>query len=79
MSTVLAAVIAGLFSLGAVVIANFYARIRRDLDACLRDRRQLRQTMQLITSALVGLLQPDQRDALLIAITHAIDGVDEAV
>jgi hypothetical protein len=75
--TVIAALIAGVFSIGAVVLANFATKVRRDLDDCLRERRQLKQVLQLTVSALVGLLPDKKRDELLVAVANALDDVAE--
>lgn len=79
MSTIAAAVIAGVFSLSAVALGNLLSKVRRDLDACLRERKQLKQVLQLTVSALVGLLPAQERDRLLLSIDAALENVaDEA-
>jgi hypothetical protein len=76
MSAVAAAFVSGAFAIIVAVIAYEGAKFRRDLDACLRDRKQLRQTLQLIVSALVGLLTDEKRDELLIAVERAVSDGD---
>jgi hypothetical protein len=78
MTPIAVAVITGLFTTLAAIVAVFAQRVRRDLDACLRDRRQLKQVLQLTVGALVGLLPDHQRDQLLVNVAGALESVDEA-
>lgn len=78
MTPIAAAVVAGVFGCAAAAISAALARVRRDLDACLRDRRQLKLSMQLIVGSLVGLLPDAKRDQLLVAVSAALESVDEA-
>ena len=74
MTTIAAAVVAGCFSIGAVGLSFVLARIRRELDECVRDRRELRRQVQQFVNALVGVLPARQRDALLkSASTELVD------
>lgn len=78
MTTIAAAIVTGLLGIGAVAVANAFTRVRRDLDACLRERKQLKQVLQLTVSALVGLLPEKRRDELLVAVENALAQADEA-
>lgn len=78
MSAIAAATVAGMFSIGAAIAADFARRVRRDLDDCLRERKQLKQVLQLTVSSLVGLLPAPKRDELLVRVAEALENVDEA-
>lgn len=77
MTTIAAAIVAGCFSLGAVLLSFALAKIRRDLAECVRDRRELRRTLQQFVNALVGVLPPRQRDALLETASSALADLAE--
>lgn len=77
MNTVVAAVIAAFASVGIAAVSWLGARIRRDLDACERDRRQLKQVLHLVVGSIVGLLPERDRLHLLHAVDRALDD-DEA-
>ncbi len=78
MSGLAVAIVTGVFAIAAVIVANFGARVRRDLDDCLRERRQLKQVLQLTVSSLVGLLPERDRDRLLVSVANALEEVEDA-
>lgn len=51
-----------------------YAEVEEARDACLRDRRQLRELLQMIAGAFVGLLPERERLTMLAAIDEKLDG-----
>ncbi len=77
MSAIATAAVAGgcgiVATLSAAWVSSRLRVMRADLDACLRDRRQLRQVLQLITGAFVGLLPERERLALLRTINETVN------
>jgi hypothetical protein len=55
------------------ILGAFFQRIRRDLEACERDRRQLKQVLQLVVGSIVGLLPERERLQLLRAVDDALE------
>lgn len=74
---ILAACIGAVGVILAARVSSQIARIKGDLDACLRDRRQLRQLVQLIAGAFVGTLPERERLSLLRRIDETLE-TDEA-
>jgi predicted type IV restriction endonuclease len=72
-TAVIAATVTALAAVFVALITAFYNRIRRDLEACERERKQLKQVLQLVVSSIVGLLQPEQKVALLQAVDAALN------
>jgi hypothetical protein len=70
---VIAAAVTAGGAVGAAVIAALVSRIRRDLEACERDRRQLKQVLQLVVGSIVGLLPERERLTLLRAVDNALE------
>lgn len=89
MTTIAAAALGALGAIMAALVAAWVRqmersfqeanrKVRADLDACLRDRQALRQLVQLIAGAFVGLLPERERLTLLRAIDETVMPVDEA-
>jgi len=73
MTPIVAAVIAAFAAVLVALLTSFTQRVRNELDACLRERRQLKQVLQLVVGSIVGLLAEPQRLELLRAVDKALD------
>lgn len=60
------------------LLTMFVQKVRGELEACLRDRRQLKQVLQLVVGSIVGLLPQEQKLELLRAVDRALDDNGEA-
>lgn len=74
---VLAAVVSGMFVLAATWFGSWInTRIRRleqELEVCRRERAGLRQNLQLVVGAIVGLIPERDRLNLLARIDESIE------
>ncbi len=76
MTSVAVALITALTAIVVALVTGWTRRVRSELEACLRERRQLKQVLQLVIGSIVGLLPERQRLELLRAVDDALD--DEA-
>jgi hypothetical protein len=53
-------------------IAVFAGGLRRDLDACLQDRAELRGELEIVKAALIGALPREQRMHLLTQLDERV-------
>jgi hypothetical protein len=76
---IFAAIIAGALSLIVAAFTLYVTQgpIRRDLDACLRERAWLRTNLQLVQGAIVGMLPERERFALLRQLEPPPNSFDE--
>lgn len=70
--TIAAAAVTAVGAIVAVWVGALAQKIRGELEACRRDRRQLRQVLQIVVSSLVGLLPEETRLRLLTNLDDAL-------
>ena len=77
MNLILVATIAGASSIVVAIVGMVGARVKRDLDACERDRRMMRHMLHLFVGAIVGVVPERERLKLIEAAAEFSLGADD--